>query len=244
MLRIWRSCKFYSAPTRQHELDRTRSGIDLPCLADIDHEIGIDELSEVCNHCNWGATQCLWIRCIPVWVVIQKLSDFCNRGHGVPVIVNLIIVYIRISMQVGQRVETSTGWPGDALISPPVSALQGCEGLWSYGYSTTMHGTSSPPDSRILRIFSSKDSTVWSVGYLAYGTVFRASCTDFVSLVVVPFVFWAVQTSNVQRLVGLSFFSAAQNVIGFYLASSHVWNNASEGEPCNSYTSTSYNIII
>lgn len=34
------------------------------------------------------------------------------------------------------------------------------------------------------------------------------------------FIFWAVQTSEFQRLVGLSFFSAAQNVMGiFYLAS-------------------------
>ena len=37
----------YTAPTRQHEVDRTRSGIDLPCLADLDHDLGIDYLSQV-----------------------------------------------------------------------------------------------------------------------------------------------------------------------------------------------------
>ena len=32
-------------PTRQHELDHTRSGIDPPHLADLDHQVGIDDLS-------------------------------------------------------------------------------------------------------------------------------------------------------------------------------------------------------
>ena len=44
----------YTAPIRQHALDHTRSGIDLPCLTDLDYEVGIDhtdhtdhDLSEV-----------------------------------------------------------------------------------------------------------------------------------------------------------------------------------------------------
>ena len=40
----------YTAPTRQHELDHTdhtRSGIDLPCMADLDHQVGIYDMSEV-----------------------------------------------------------------------------------------------------------------------------------------------------------------------------------------------------
>ena len=42
----------YTACTRQHELNHTRSGTDLPCLTDRDHEVGTDHtdhLSEVCN---------------------------------------------------------------------------------------------------------------------------------------------------------------------------------------------------
>ena len=48
----------YSAPTRQHELGHARSETDLPCLADLDQEVGIDHtdhtdhtdhVSEVCN---------------------------------------------------------------------------------------------------------------------------------------------------------------------------------------------------
>ena len=31
-----------TAPTRQHELDHTRPGIYLPCLADLDHGVGTD----------------------------------------------------------------------------------------------------------------------------------------------------------------------------------------------------------
>ena len=29
----------YTAPTRQRELDHARTGIYLPCLADLDHEL-------------------------------------------------------------------------------------------------------------------------------------------------------------------------------------------------------------
>ena len=29
----------HTGPIRQHELDGTRSGIDLPCLVDLDHEL-------------------------------------------------------------------------------------------------------------------------------------------------------------------------------------------------------------
>ena len=41
----------YTAPIGQHELDRSRSGIDLPCLADddLDHDLSdLSNLSEVC----------------------------------------------------------------------------------------------------------------------------------------------------------------------------------------------------
>ena len=53
-----------------------------------------------------------------------------------------------------------------------------------------------------------------------------------------PFHFWGLHvTSKFVRLVGLSFFPAATNVVGFPLASPHVQNNRnnafSEGKPCN-----------
>ena len=42
----WKTCAYETmqivctgGPTRQHELDQTRSGTDLPCLADLDHEL-------------------------------------------------------------------------------------------------------------------------------------------------------------------------------------------------------------
>ena len=41
----------YTAPIRQHELDYSRSGLYLPCLADVHHEVGVDHtdhLSDVC----------------------------------------------------------------------------------------------------------------------------------------------------------------------------------------------------
>ena len=34
----------FAAPTRQHELYHTTSGIYLPCMADLHHEVGIDYL--------------------------------------------------------------------------------------------------------------------------------------------------------------------------------------------------------
>ena len=34
------------SPGNQYELDHTRSGTDLPCLADPDHDVKIDYLSE------------------------------------------------------------------------------------------------------------------------------------------------------------------------------------------------------
>ena len=38
----------YTAPNRQHEVDHTTSGTDLPCLADFeDDELGIDDRSDV-----------------------------------------------------------------------------------------------------------------------------------------------------------------------------------------------------
>ena len=37
----------YTAPTRQHEPDRNRSGIDLPALKDVDHHMEFDYMSEL-----------------------------------------------------------------------------------------------------------------------------------------------------------------------------------------------------
>ena len=47
-----------------------------------------------------------------------------------------------------------------------------------------------------------------------------------------PFVFldYDFKRSEILRLVGLSFFSSAQNAVGFYLAPPHVRTNASEAE--------------
>ena len=35
----------YTGPSRRHELDQTISGIHLPCLADLHHDVGTDEVS-------------------------------------------------------------------------------------------------------------------------------------------------------------------------------------------------------
>ena len=34
----------YTGPIRQRELDHTKTAIDLPCLTDLHHEVGIDHL--------------------------------------------------------------------------------------------------------------------------------------------------------------------------------------------------------
>ena len=57
--------------------------------------------------------------------------------------------------------------------------------------------------------------------------VYAYISTHFLSLVAMPLVFEAVQTSNFQRPAGLSFLSAAQIAIGSYLGSPHSRNNAS-----------------
>ena len=61
-----------------------------------------------------------------------------------------------------------------------------------------------------------------AVGCRSRSPVDRYTRTCFMSLVVMPFVLGVEWTSTFQRLVALSFFSAAQNVMGFYLASPHV----------------------
>ena len=62
-------------------------------------------------------------------------------------------------------------------------------------------------------------------------TIKRCIYTDFVSLVS-PYAlrFLGCMYSNFSTAGGPSFFSVAQNVIGLYLASPRVRNDASEGE--------------
>ena len=68
----------YTAPTRQHKLDHTdhtRSVIDLPCLEDLDHNVGIDHtdhtdhLSEVWNE-----------------AINQQINETCNQSIKQPLI--------------------------------------------------------------------------------------------------------------------------------------------------------------
>ena len=44
-----------TGPTPKHELEHTRSGIDLLCLGDVDHELWeIDDLAEVRKSVLWS----------------------------------------------------------------------------------------------------------------------------------------------------------------------------------------------
>ena len=45
----------YMDPTLQHELHSTRSGTDRP-WKDLDHELEVDDLSEMCNLIRWIPT--------------------------------------------------------------------------------------------------------------------------------------------------------------------------------------------
>ena len=60
-------------------------------------------------------------------------------------------------------------------------------------------------------------------------------CTDFLSLVgryVMPFIFGLHKLQFFRRLVGPSFVSAAQNVIGFDRGSPYIRMPPSGGKPC------------
>ena len=62
----------YTAPTRQHELnhtDHTRSGIDdLSALKDLDHDLSVDYLSDVCMVARTHARLLMFVSCCTIRV--------------------------------------------------------------------------------------------------------------------------------------------------------------------------------
>ena len=62
----------YTGPTRQHELDPTRSGIDLSALKDLDHIM------------KWGSITCPMCEILPIlWPMLQpphSIVDMFSSG--------------------------------------------------------------------------------------------------------------------------------------------------------------------